>query len=288
MLLEARDAGSTDSTAFSERLDLLVGQGAEEAQGTEQLGMLLVVGLRLSDGSLSSLGEMEGDAEAEVLAEFGFDSRSSLGLLESANRAFGEQRRAPADEALEAVLHHEVDAAGGGAHDRLPALDGRAERSGDQGELFQFVAAIGNRRRKRVLLPTVRKGFLGQRLHHDVDLLFEDLAVGLLVEHRHSKGLDLSSVIATTHPETDPAPGKDVGLGEVLGQPQRVPGRYDIEAATEAELLCQVGEMHRQHQDVGDALVAFSLEMVLGEPERVVAECVHATGHGLGLGEHAR
>ncbi len=38
-------------------------------------------------------------------------------------------------------------------------------------------------------------------------------------------------------------------------------------------------------QHVGDALGAFALEMVLGHPERVVAEPVHQLGHGLGLVE---
>ena len=45
--------------------------------------------------------------------------------------------------------------------------------------------------------------------------------------------------------------------------------------------------MHGQHQDVGDALVAFVLEMVLGEPERVEAQRIHLLGDGLCLLEHA-
>ena len=37
----------------------------------------------------------------------------------------------------------------------------------------------------------------------------------------------------------------------------------------------QVRQVHGQHEDVGDALVAFALEVVLGEPQRVEAEPVH-------------
>ena len=41
--------------------------------------------------------------------------------------------------------------------------------------------------------------------------------------------------------------------------------------------------MHRHHQDVGQALVAFVLEMMLGEPQGLVAERVHALGDRLGF-----
>ena len=46
-------------------------------------------------------------------------------------------------------------------------------------------------------------------------------------------------------------------------------------------------QVHREHQDVGDALVAFALEVVLGEPERVEAEAVHRLRDRLGRVEHA-
>ena len=40
----------------------------------------------------------------------------------------------------------------------------------------------------------------------------------------------------------------------------------------------QVGQVHGQHQDVRDALVALALEVVLGQPEDVVAAAVHQLG----------
>src|SRR5262249_37104590 len=39
-----------------------------------------------------------------------------------------------------------------------------------------------------------------------------------------------------------------------------------------------VGDVHGQQRDVGDALVALVLEVVLGQPERLVAELVHGLG----------
>jgi|SRR6516162_3523698 len=44
-------------------------------------------------------------------------------------------------------------------------------------------------------------------------------------------------------------------------------------------------QMHGAHQDVRQALVTFVLEMVLGEPQRVVAALVHHLGDRFGLGE---
>ena len=49
-----------------------------------------------------------------------------------------------------------------------------------------------------------------------------------------------------------------------------------------------MAQVHGQHQDVGDALVALSLEVVLGHPEGVVAGPVHQLGHGLRLVEDRR
>src|SRR6516162_1072320 len=44
-------------------------------------------------------------------------------------------------------------------------------------------------------------------------------------------------------------------------------------------------QMHGAHQNVRQALVAFVLEMMLGEPQRVVAALVHRLGDRFGLVE---
>ena len=53
-------------------------------------------------------------------------------------------------------------------------------------------------------------------------------------------------------------------------------------------LLGDVAEVQGQHQDVRDALVAFALEVVLGQPEGVVAGPVHQLGDRLALRKHRR
>ena len=93
-------------------------------------------------------------------------------------------------------------------------------------------------------------------------------------------------MVAPADAEDDPSAGEDVGDGEVLGETERMPHGRDVEAAPEAQALRHVGELHADHEDVGEALVALVLEMVLGEPERVVAEVVRGAGDRLGLLEH--
>src|SRR5438034_328286 len=79
---------------------------------------------------------------------------------------------------------------------------------------------------------------------------------------------------AAPDPEAHAAAGEHVHHGEVLGQPQRMPHRRDVEATAHLQPLGLVCEVEGQHQNVRDALVALALEMVLGEPERVVPAAV--------------
>jgi hypothetical protein len=65
-----------------------------------------------------------------------------------------------------------------------------------------------------------------------------------------------------------------------------MPHRRDVEAAADLDVPRHVAQVQGQQQHVGDALVPFALEVVLGQPEGVVAGAVHELGDGLGLGEH--
>src|SRR5207245_2106325 len=79
---------------------------------------------------------------------------------------------------------------------------------------------------------------------------------------------------AAAQAEDHAAPGEDVGDGVVLGEAQRVPHGRDVEAAADLDPPGDVGEVDRVHQEIGDDLVALVLEVVLGEPDRVVARLV--------------
>ncbi len=49
-----------------------------------------------------------------------------------------------------------------------------------------------------------------------------------------------------------------------------------------------MGRMRGAHEDVRDALIAFVLEMVFGQPERVEADLVQLPRDRIGLGENGR
>jgi len=84
-----------------------------------------------------------------------------------------------------------------------------------------------------IIRAVVGKRFLVEGLEQDFDLFLEQFPVGVCVAHRGAKGLDFAGMVATPHPEDHPALGQDVGHREVLGQPQRMPHRGDVEATAE-------------------------------------------------------
>ena len=62
-----------------------------------------------------------------------------------------------------------------------------------------------------------------------------------------------------------------------------MPHRSDVEAAADPEAPGLVGQIDGHHEDVRDAFVTFWLEVVLGEPERVVAPVVEHAREGARL-----
>src|SRR5215510_13527538 len=106
-------------------------------------------------------------------------------------------------------------------------------------------------------------------LEDDLNLLFEQLAVGIGILHRRAERLDLAGVVTAPNPEDGTAFGQDVSHSEVLGQTQWVPHWRNVESAADAQAFRYMRQMHRQHQDVGYAFITFMLKMVLGEPECV-------------------
>ena len=193
--------------------------------------------------------------------------------------------RTAADDAANAVLRHEVERALRAALDRLPAFHRQARGPRHQRQFLQRVAAIRHFGRQRVVLALVAERLLVERLEDDVDLFLEQFAVGGLVEQRGAEAFDLARVVAAADTEHDAAVGKDIRHRVVLGEAQRMPHRRDVEAAADPQVPGEMRQVQRHHQHVGDALGAFRLEVVLGHPERAVAEPIHQLRHGLGLAQ---
>jgi hypothetical protein len=181
-------------------------------------------------------------------------------------------------DALDAVPGHVVEAPRAAAHDGLPDLDRLSQGARHECDLSQRVTAVGHIGGNGVALAVVREGVLAECLQDDLHLLFEELAVRLGVQHRVTEALHLAGVVAASYSEDDPALGQDIGGGIVFGEPERVPGGHDVEGAADLDALGAMGEVHGQHQNVGDALVTFVLEVVLGQPQGLIAQRVGNAG----------
>ena len=193
-------------------LDLLVGEGPHQAQLAEHLHVLFVVFGGFADPLLAVFGEIEMEAETQPLAQFEMLAAPRMRLLPSEDdlvhrAALG---RAAADQPLDPVLCHEVHGPRGAALNRLPALDREPQRPRHQRQLLERIAAIRHLRRQGVIFAAMRERLLVERLEDDVDLLFEELAVGRLVEQRRAEGFDLPRVIAAPDPENDAPAGQNV------------------------------------------------------------------------------
>ena len=57
-----------------------------------------------------------------------------------------------------------------------------------------------------------------------------------------------------------------------------MPHGEHIEAAAEFELSGVLGQPETEHEEVRDAFIPLALEMVLGHPENVIAQRLHALG----------
>ncbi len=128
------------------------------------------------------------------------------------------RRGAPADNALDAVLGHEVHRPLAGTDDRLPAFDRHGPGFWYQRDVLQLIAPVGNTGWNGVVVAIVREGATVERLEDDFDLVFEQHAVGLVVDCRAggAEHLALPRVVATPHPKKDAAAGEAVSDGEIF------------------------------------------------------------------------
>ena len=119
---------------------------------------------------------------------------------------------------------------------------------------------------------------LVKSLHDDLDLFFKQLPIGLGILHRRAKGFDLARMIPPTNPKDDPATRQNIRHGKILGESQGMPHGEYTEAAAEFEPGGVLGQPETEHEEVRDAFVSLTLEMVLGHPENVIAQRLHALG----------
>ena len=256
--------------------DLGVRETADEAEGAEHLDAFFGPEFGLRDGLFGGVGDVHGVRDDEIAAEFEVAPVIGLDFLPLLDDLVGCSAGccASSDDAFDAVFGHEIEAALGCGHDGLPPLDG-VFRSWYEGDFFEFVSSVGDPWRDFVMLTVVRKGAFVEGLVHDLNLFFEEFAVGVLVDDWVAEGFDFSGVVSAADSEADAAVCEDVGGGVVFGKAKGVPHGVDVESAAESEVFGEVSEVDEEHQEVGNALVSFALEVVFGAPEGIKTQFVH-------------
>jgi len=222
---------------------------------------------------LAALGEAKPGAPDHVLAERPlppeFAARRLVRVHDIVQDLFPVQRH----HRLEAMARHHLD--------RPPARDGHENldremlRPRHDGDLAQAVAAILDRRRAFEEFTLEMKRFLVEAFEQELEPLLEPGAVPFGIDQRPAEGLDLARVVAAPHAHDDAPVGDDIRHRVVLGEADRVPHRQHVEGAAELEPLRLGREPEPELHQIGQALIALALEMMLGGPERVEPAFLH-------------
>ena len=247
-----------------------------EAEWREPLVALVVRRLDTTDRLLLGAGEIEAGAPDHILAELlvlaDLGALRLIGAHHIVEDFFPVQR----DHRLEAVLRHHADGLAGG--DRHPDLHRQVLRARHHGDVAELVAAVVNRRRDFEVLALEVEFFLVEAGEHELKLLLEVFPIFLCIDQRRAEAFHLARVVAAADTHDDAAVGDDVGHRVVLGEPDRVPHRQHVERAAELQAPGLGGEPEAELHQIRQAFVAFALEVMLGGPQRLVAEVVHDLG----------
>src|SRR5262245_22069526 len=251
---------------------LLVGI-AYEAERREPLVAFVVRRLEPADGFLPAWREVDAGAPDHVLAELLRLAVSLAGGVIGAHDVVEDLFAVEGYHRLEAVARHHVD--GLAACDRHPDVDRQMQRPRDHGDVLKAIAAMVDRRRALIVLALVADGTLVEAFEQQLELLLEQLAIGVGVKKRRAEGFHFARMVAATDAHDDAPVGHDVGHRVVFGQPDGMPHRQHIEGAAELEPLGLGREPQPELDQVGQAFVALALEVMLRRPQHVVAEAVH-------------
>ena len=225
------------------------------------------------DRRLLRIGEIDAGAPDHVFAELSRPIVAMTRVMKRAHDVVENFLAVQCHHRLEAVLRHHVDRAAAG--DRHPHLDRQMLRARHAGDVLEIVAAIRHPWRAFVILALVMELLLVEALQQELQLLLEQLAIGVGVKQWRAERLDLARVIAAPDAHDDAPVGDDIRHRVILGEADRMPHRQNVEGAAEFEpprLRC---EPQPPLDQIGDALIAFALEVMLRAPEAVIACFVH-------------
>ena len=230
---------------------------------------------------LPAVGDVETETQRHIAAQRQIPAGGHGGIVILGNHLRGVLFAGERHHRLDAVFGHIVERAAAG--DGLPDFHRAMHRARHHRNFLEVVASIRHRRRDGVVLALMAPAFLIKSLADDFHLLQVKLPVGVVVNDGRAESFHFAGMVAAPDAENHPPAGEDVGHGEILGDAEGMPHWDDVERLAEFEVLGQAGQMHAHQDEVGDALVALVLEMMLGHPHTVKAARVHMLGQRSGV-----
>src|SRR6266446_969340 len=256
-----RDVSGHTARTCRRHLLVIVPQHAERCG---KLDVLLKHGLESTLSFLVRLIHVAPEPQSQVLPQLELASVTRIRLLIQGHPALDVLGGGAQNHALNAVLGHKIEAPLAATDDRLPRLHWQVAGTRYQGDLFKLIPPVRHRRRQRIVCALMREGRRVKRLHDDLELLLEQLTVGIGILHGRAKRFDLARMIPPPDPKDDPATRQDIRYGKILSESQGMPHGEHIEAAAEFELRGVLGQPETEHEEVRDAFIPLALEMVLG------------------------
>src|ERR1022692_3565372 len=122
---------------------------------------------------------------------------------------------------------------------------------------------------RKILSPIVQT-LIAPRLQHDIDGLVE---ARMSLIRRDPEGLELLRVEAATRAPIDAATGENIEERDFLGQSQRMVQCRERHRGADTQLLGARGRIRAHHRNRRAHAVV--VEMMLSEPDRIVARVIH-------------
>ena len=227
----------------SPRPSLLVGV-PYKPEGREPLVTFIVVGTNPFDSLLLTIRQTESEAQRHVLTKVdrapGGHGRIVIGMEEPVNQNFPGQGNHCLDPPLSDVLQRFA------AGDRLPNFYRTIDRTGNQGNILHLISPVRNIRRNGIVFTLVGKRLFIKGLLDNLHLFFEELSIGVIVNHRRPESLHLTGVVTSSHTENQTAASQDVGHGKVFRQAERMPHGNNVESGAKLELPGNSGQVNTQ------------------------------------------
>src|SRR5262249_18313065 len=201
---------------------------AQHPQGGSKLHVLLEERLEGAFGLLRRVRDRTPQTQRQVFTSLYLPAIPTIGLLIRPHPLVHILRSRAQNDALHPKLGHKIKRPRCPAHDGLTDFDRLVERTWYQHDLLELIPTVGDLGWDGVMRTMMRERLGVQSLQNDLELLFKQVPVRCLVQHRRAKSLHLACMIAPPKTTNHPPVGEHVRHSEILGETERMPHGEDI------------------------------------------------------------